>query len=157
MSNFQPSPSPAGSSHAAASAAEPIGLEQRKAATSPPIDPSKLNNQPASLPPQPENDSPYKESIFPPLHSPVDGPPQYPGQSFSPPQDSAYLDMGAPIELASHPTIAETGILASGGESGPKSGQLKRAEKSDGSIIKLGSLGGDGLKIKPPVSREDDE
>ncbi|WVQ75267.1 hypothetical protein IAR50_004880 [Cryptococcus sp. DSM 104548] len=131
-------------------------------ATSPPIDPSKLNNQPAPIPAQAEGDSPNNEP-----RSPVKSPRNSFGSSGgsgsfagsgsageNPLADSAYLEQQS--EPASHPTIAETGVPASNGDTGPRQGQLKRADKPKGNegIIKLGSLGGDGLKMKPPVDRE---
>ncbi|WWD20016.1 hypothetical protein CI109_104489 [Kwoniella shandongensis] len=136
----------------------------RKTTTSPPIDPSKLNNEPAPLPPPPVDQStitPIPSSstggglTSPPLRSPQDSV----GAGAGAPLDSAYLDTGAPIEPASHPTIAETGVPASNGENGPgpRQGQLKRVEKKDGGdIIKLGSLGGEGLKMKPPTGSEEE-
>ncbi|WVQ96359.1 hypothetical protein IAU59_003464 [Kwoniella sp. CBS 9459] len=152
--------------------------EARKASTSsPPIDPSKLNNLPANLPTSPPLSSTQANTaspFSPPLRSPPAG-----GDSSSfglggsasgsaapsgngavdPTSPSGYLDTGMPVEPSSHPTIAETGILASSpdGNPGPRQGQLKRAEKpnSPEGIIKLGSFGGEGLKIKPPVQAED--
>ncbi|TYJ56872.1 hypothetical protein B9479_002483 [Cryptococcus floricola] len=127
------------------------GSAHRKA-TSPPIDPSKLNNQPAPLPAQAESDSPPQNSFGSSGGSGASAPSRSPENPLT---DSAYLDQ--PAEQSSHPTIAETGVPASNGEPGPSQGQLKRAEKPKGSegIIKLGSLGGDGLKMKPPVDREE--
>ncbi|OWZ77697.1 hypothetical protein C366_03291 [Cryptococcus neoformans Tu401-1] len=123
---------------------------RRKSNPSPPIDPSRLNNHPAPLPEQPE--SPKAEPRSPPLRSPQNSISSHSVTA----ADSAYLDTGLPAEPASHPTVAETGALSSSHETGPRQGQLKRVEKKgDGGIIKLGSLGGDGLKIKPPVDRED--
>lgn len=58
------------------------------------------------------------------------------------------------MEPASHPTVAETGVLGSsadGSGPGPKTGQLKRVdggEKKEG-VISLGSFGGEGLMAKP--------
>ncbi|WVQ79548.1 hypothetical protein IAT38_001647 [Cryptococcus sp. DSM 104549] len=154
-----PIPIPGSSSEAhptlaSSSSSDPATLtsleSRRKSTVSPPIDPSKLNNLPAPLPPAPAPSS-GDEARSPPRRSSV-------GDARSPPTDSAYLDTGAPAEPASHPTIAETGVLASNGEAGPgpRQGQLKRVEKkSDGEIIKLGSLGGDGLKLKP-VGKDDE-
>ncbi|WVF68831.1 hypothetical protein IAT40_003604 [Kwoniella sp. CBS 6097] len=152
--------------------------EARKASTSsPPIDPSKLNNLPANLPTSPPLNSTQANTaspFSPPLRSPDSS--SLPGSASAsaldststltsngsgvdPTSPSGYLDTGMPIEPSSHPTIAETGILASSpdGNPGPRQGQLKRAEKpnSPEGIIKLGSLGGEGLKIKPPVRAED--
>ncbi|ODN78299.1 hypothetical protein L202_03943 [Cryptococcus amylolentus CBS 6039] len=161
-----PIPIPASTASSALTSPPPVSdavmtspTSAHRKATSPPIDPSKLNNQPAPLPAQAESDSPIAEprssprnsfgssggsGAFAPSRSPE-----------NPLTDSAYLDQ--PAEPASHPTIAETGVPASNGEPGPSQGQLKRAEKPKGSegIIKLGSLGGDGLRMKPPVDREE--
>jgi hypothetical protein len=115
----------------------------------PPIDPSKLNHTPAPIP-VPHAEATDTHPLSPPLRSPNNG-----EQNL----DSAYLDTtnssGGPVEPASHPTIAETGILENrtgeDGGAGPKSGQLKRVdggEKKDG-LISLGSFGGEGLMAKP--------
>ena len=107
--------------------------------TSPPLDPSKLNQQPAPLPMTADPTSPQS------LRSP----------DSAGPIDSAYLDNGL-TETPSHPTIAETGELAHSSETGPgpMSGQLKRVkggEKGQKEIIKMGSFGGEGLVLKPPM------
>ena len=108
----------------------------------PPLDPSKLNHTPAPLP---TPDAPTLADPTAPLRSPESGP-----------HDSAYLDTGL-SESPSHPTVAETGTLSpqvSRDGPGPKQGQLKRVEVDKGSpreIIKLGSFGGEGLEMKPPV------
>lgn len=123
---------------------------RRKSNPSPPIDPSRLNNHPAPLPEQPG--SSQDEPRSPPLRSPQNSTSPHSVTAAG----SAYLDTGLPAEPASHPTVAETGALSSSHETGPRQGQLKRVEKKgDGGIIKLGSLGGDGLKVKPPMGRED--
>ncbi|KAK1923867.1 hypothetical protein DB88DRAFT_511388 [Papiliotrema laurentii] len=118
----------------------PLPIPVRNA-TSPPLDPSKLNNAPADLPTPPPAQGPSEPSA--PLRSPESGA-----------HDSAYLDTGL-AESPSHPTVAETGSLTVGSaDAGPRSGQLKRVEggaKGEKEIIKLGSLGGQGLKLKPPV------
>ncbi|OCF31248.1 hypothetical protein I317_06195 [Kwoniella heveanensis CBS 569] len=146
--------------------------EARKASTSsPPIDPSKLNNLPANLPTSPplsHTQANTASPFSPPLRSPdasttstssLSAGGSAPDSSLDTTSPSGYLDTGMPIEPSSHPTIAETGILASSpdGNPGPRQGQLKRVEKpnSPEGIIKLGSLGGEGLKIKPPVRAED--
>jgi hypothetical protein len=119
---------------------------------SPPLDPSKLNQQLAPLPPArapvQAADSSSAEQPQQPLRSPESSAPGGVGES-------AYLDTGV-TETPSHPTVAETGDLGESAEGpGPKSGQLKRREggekKGDG-IIKLGSLGGEGLTRKPPMA-----
>ncbi|KAK8849397.1 hypothetical protein IAR55_004729 [Kwoniella newhampshirensis] len=128
--------------------------------TSPPIDPSKLNNELAPLPPPPIDQSTIVPIPSPTSSQPLRSPQGQDPPGTSAPLDSAYLDSGLPIEPASHPTIAETGVPASSGEQGPgpKQGQLKRVEKkSDGEIIKLGSLGGEGLKLKPATTGEEDQ
>ncbi|WRT69370.1 uncharacterized protein IL334_006354 [Kwoniella shivajii] len=148
-----PSSSSASSSNAipasALSTAEDVGPdsfataeEARQATTSPPIDPTRLNNQPAVLPPSspPTHTNANTNPLSPPL------------RDTDAPLDSAYLDSGAQLEPSSHPTIAETGVLQSPDENpGPKQGQLRRASKpqSGEEIIKLGSLGGEGLQDKP--------
>ena len=106
--------------------------------TSSSLDPSKLNQQPAAIPPTDSSD-PTSQTL------------RSAGDPTS--TDSAYLlDAGTPHEPASHPTVAETGALAKSGP-GPMSGQLKRVEggerKNGKGIIKLGSFGGEGLAAKP--------
>ncbi|WVR08346.1 hypothetical protein IAU60_005399 [Kwoniella sp. DSM 27419] len=135
--------------------------EARQAAASPPIDPSKLNNQPAALPTSPRTATEANTSpMSPPLR---DGTGQSPLAAGAAPGgadnlDSAYLDTGMPVEPSSHPTIAETGVLSSSPNQGPRQGQLKRVEKkADDAIISLGSLGGEGLKMKPPVQNSPSE
>lgn len=115
--------------------------ELRSGMTSPPIDPSQLNNTPAPIPiPSTEHISSDNTPTSPPLRSPEAS-------------TSAYMDTGIPLEPASHPTVAETGNLArspSQSGPGPKSGQLERKERKQGEgIIKLGSFGGEGLVAKP--------
>ncbi|OCF77702.1 hypothetical protein I204_01700 [Kwoniella mangroviensis CBS 8886] len=128
--------------------------EARNATTSPPIDPSKLNNQPAPLPSPPLHHT-TSNGNGSSSHTESNTTLRSPGNETGSTLDSAYLDSGIPIEPSSHPTIAETGVLSQSPSDGPgpKHGQLKRAEKpkSDNGIIKLGSLGGEGLKIKPPT------
>ncbi|KAL1409462.1 hypothetical protein Q8F55_003445 [Vanrija albida] len=115
----------------------PPPLERRKSA---PVDPSKLNNAPAPLPPQ------HVAPASPPPPEPLN----VPGNA-----DSAYLSTGdAPVEPPSHPTVAETGTFATsfGHGDGPVQGQLQRRESDvKRRIIRLASFGGEGLKIKPPV------
>ncbi|RXK38881.1 hypothetical protein M231_03830 [Tremella mesenterica] len=121
--------------------------------TSPPIDPSKLNNAPAPLPPIAQTELSQElqanASTASSLRSP-DGPEGV--------HSSAYLDQG---EVPSHPTVAETGLPLGQTERGvPKSpvveadrtGQLPRkegGEKKTEEIIKLNSFGGEGLAAKP--------
>lgn len=119
----------------------PINIPAREEATSPPIDASKLNHTPAPIPFGSETKE-MAHPVEPPLRSPE--------------TETPYLDSGIVTEPASHPTVAETGILAeSPGQSlGPKKGQLKKVEggeKKDG-IISLGSFGGEGLMAKPSRS-----
>ncbi|WOO79395.1 uncharacterized protein LOC62_02G002918 [Vanrija pseudolonga] len=119
----------------------PPPLERRKSA---PVDPSKLNNAPAPLPPQ------HIEPASPPPPEPLN----IPGGGGAT-ADSAYLNAGdAPVEPPSHPTVAETGTFATsfGHGDGPTHGQLQRRESDvKRRIIRLASFGGEGLKIKPPV------
>lgn len=141
-SPLAPSQSPSAAQDPLASTTAPLPIPGRSSALSPPLDPSKLNQNPADLPAPPPKEGPPEPTA--PLRSPESGP-----------HDSAYLDTGI-SESPSHPTVAETGVLSSsvGGSGGPKSGQLRRNEagaKGEKEIIKLGSLGGEGLKIKPPV------
>ncbi|WVW86557.1 hypothetical protein I302_108607 [Kwoniella bestiolae CBS 10118] len=131
--------------------------ETRNATVSPPIDPTKLNNQPVPLPSPPLHPTHSNGTGSSPSHTESNTTLRSPtgelggGATI----ESAYLDGAMPVEPSSHPTIAETGVLSQSPVDGPgpKQGQLKRAEKpkSDEGIIKLGSLGGEGLKIKPPT------
>ena len=130
------------------SSTAPVAIPGRKDVTSPPLDPSKLNQAPADLPsPPPKSSSQSDPEPTAPLRSPD-------GQGSSNTLESAYLDTGL-TETPSHPTVAETGALSSSVQGpGPRSGQLKRNDqgaKPEKEIIKLGSLGGEGLAIKPPV------
>ncbi|WWC93134.1 uncharacterized protein L201_008101 [Kwoniella dendrophila CBS 6074] len=135
--------------------------ETRKvSAISPPIDPSKLNNQPAPLMSPPlDSTLTHTEANTTMTQQPLRSPNQETSLN-----DSVYLDGQQPIEPSSHPTIAETGILSTSssdptGGPGPKQGQLKRVEskpQSPDNIIKLGSLGGEGLKMKPPTESPSD-
>lgn len=126
----------------------PINIPARGEATSPPIDPSKLNNQPAVIPVSPEG----KEMAQPVDPSPLRSPEGPDGGG-----SSAYLDTNTNTEPASHPTVAETGSLLAtspSGGGGPRKGQLRKVEggeKKDG-IISLGSFGGEGLAAKPSRS-----
>jgi len=124
----------------------PLDIPSRETATSPPIDPSKLNNTPAVIPLSPSNShsqsQPQGPEASPPLRSSD--------------AETPYLDTGVITEPASHPTVAETGVMSSspGQETGPVKGQLKKVEggeKKDG-IISLGSFGGEGLMAKPSRS-----
>ena len=121
----------------------PINIPARDGMTSPPIDPSKLNNTPAPIPTGSGADlKDNAQPVEPPLRSPE--------------TETPYLDNGIISEPASHPTVAETGVLAEspGQQGGPKKGQLKKVEggeKKDG-IISLGSFGGEGLMAKPSRS-----
>ncbi|ORY35044.1 hypothetical protein BCR39DRAFT_516316 [Naematelia encephala] len=122
----------------------PQAVDIRSKATSPPLDPSKLNQQPAPLPIPIPSSSESDVTSTPLRSTPSDGD-----------SASAYLDTGVPVEPASHPTVAETGVPTGGDGTGPgpKTGQLQRntsGPKSGGNIIRLGSLGGDGLDAKPP-------
>ena len=122
----------------------PINIPARGEATSPPIDPSKLNHSPAPIPLGTDLKD-NAQPVEPPLRSPE--------------TETPYLDSGIITEPASHPTVAETGVLAGPGspggqQGGPKKGQLKKVEggeKKDG-IISLGSFGGEGLMAKPSRS-----
>jgi hypothetical protein len=119
----------------------PINIPARGEATSPPIDPSKLNHTPAPIPLGSELKD-TAQPVEPPLRSPE--------------TETPYLDNGIISEPASHPTVAETGVLAEspGQQGGPKKGQLRKVEggeKKDG-IISLGSFGGEGLMAKPSRS-----
>ncbi|WWC65541.1 uncharacterized protein I303_108159 [Kwoniella dejecticola CBS 10117] len=123
--------------------------ETRNATTSPPIDPRKLNNQPAPLPSPPLSSPNHTEANTTSAQQPLRSP------TSETTLDSVYLNEGIPNEPSSHPTIAETGVLSQSPSDGPgpKHGQLKRAEKPSGDegIIKLGSFGGEGLARKPPT------
>ncbi|ORX38024.1 hypothetical protein BD324DRAFT_624238 [Kockovaella imperatae] len=122
---------------------QPISVPGSSPST--PLDPSKLNQTPVTLPSEPRSSNANTQTLRSPEQEP-----------------SAYLDgaSGHGSEQASHPTIAETGLATSlpddgSGMSGPgpKSGQLKRVpggEKPEQEVISLGSFGGDGLKAKPP-------
>lgn len=121
----------------------PINIPARGEATSPPIDPTKLNHNPAPIPLGADLKD-NAQPVEPPLRSPE--------------TETPYLDNGIISEPASHPTVAETGVLAGPGspgqQGGPKKGQLKKVEggeKKDG-IISLGSFGGEGLMAKPSRS-----
>lgn len=120
----------------------------REGLTSSPLDPSKLNHDLAPIPSNPHSTDSH---ITSPNLREVDAWPNFASES----NDSPYVDQGAPLEPASHPTVAETGILSKGLGPGPTSGQLKRVEggeRKDGKgIIKLGSFGGEGLMAKPPA------
>ena len=111
------------------------------AAPQPPLDPTKLNHTPAPLP---LTSDPEPASLATRAESSND-------------VDTPYLDGGL-VEPASHPTVAETGLLhksPSRDGPGPVSGQLKRVEggerRSGDGIIKLGSFGGEGLMAKPAM------
>lgn len=123
-----------------------VFLPDAKMAHTQPMDASKLNHTPAPLPlpPSPEhrNDEPS-----PPLRS-TDGV----GRAGDSP--SGYLDEEAPAPL--HPTVAETGALASPtGGPGPSHGQLQRRESQPTRrIIRLASFGGEGLVAKPPPPQD---
>jgi hypothetical protein len=123
----------------------PVDIPSRESATSPPIDPSKLNNTPAVIPLSPSNS--HSQSLS---QSSEAAPPLRSSDAETP-----YLDTGI-TEPASHPTVAETGVMSEspGQEKGPVKGQLKKVEggeKKDG-IISLGSFGGEGLMAKPSRS-----
>lgn len=127
-----------------------MNIPTRESAASPPIDPSKLNNTPAVIPLSPSNSNSNSQAID--ISQPVEPPLRSPETESQTP----YLDTGVPTEPASHPTVAETGVLSSSPsqEKGPKKGQLKKVEggeKKDG-IISLGSFGGEGLMAKPSRS-----
>lgn len=120
---------------------DPINIPARGEATSPPIDPSKLNHAPAPIPVGSDH-AEMSQPVEPPLRSPE--------------TETPYLDTGVVTEPASHPTVAETGTLGQSPNQsgGPKKGQLKKVEggeKKDG-IISLGSFGGEGLTAKPSRS-----
>jgi len=122
----------------------PVDIPARETATSPPIDPSKLNHTPAVIPHSPNKSQSVdiSQPVEPPLRSPE--------------TETPYLDTGVQTEPASHPTVAETGVMAEspGKDRGPVKGQLKKVEggeKKDG-IISLGSFGGEGLAMKPSRS-----
>jgi hypothetical protein len=123
----------------------PLDIPARETATSPPIDPSKLNHTPAVIPLSPsksQTQTDIAQPVEPPLRSPDN--------------ETPYLDTGIITEPASHPTVAETGVMAGspGQDKGPVKGQLKKVEggeKKDG-IISLGSFGGEGLAMKPSRS-----
>ena len=122
----------------------PLDIPARESATSPPIDPSKLNHTPAVIPASPSKSQQANiaEPVEPPLRSPE--------------TETPYLDTGIITEPASHPTVAETGVMAGspGQDKGPVKGQLRKVEggeKKDG-IISLGSFGGEGLAMKPSRS-----
>ncbi|RSH93602.1 hypothetical protein EHS25_006247 [Saitozyma podzolica] len=153
------------STSAGAPALAPLGPPLDKV-TSPPIDPSKLNNAPAPLPEPSPSDSSGSNTArrasnnSPPLRSPETGLPVSNAAGESAASDSAYLDTGVPVEPASHPTIAETGELAKSPESGPgpRSGQLQRAHVEPGRrVIRLGSFGGEGLIARPAPPPPGDE
>ncbi|WWC73386.1 uncharacterized protein I206_107353 [Kwoniella pini CBS 10737] len=120
--------------------------ETRNSTISPLIDPRKLNNQPAPLPSPPLSSPNHTEANTSSAQQPLRSP------NTESTLDSVYLNDGIPNEPSSHPTIAETGVLSQSPSDGPgpKQGQLKRAERPTGDgIIKLGSLGGEGLVNKP--------
>ena len=131
--------------------AKPVDIPRASDSKSPPIDPAKLNQAPAPLPPvaadqlsDPAARTQNMAPTSPPLRSP---------EGLETGGSSSYLDEG---EVPQHPTVAETGVLATSPSTGPedRSGQLKRVEggeRHDG-IIKLGSFGGEGLTAKPPHS-----
>lgn len=128
--------------------ANPIDIPRASDSKSPPIDPAKLNQTPAPLPPVAADQAPDppRTQNVPPTSPPLRSP-----EGLEASGSSSYLDEG---EVPQHPTIAETGVLAASPRTGPedKSGQLKRVEggeRHDG-IIKLGSFGGEGLMAKPP-------
>lgn len=117
-------------------------MSARRTSNSTPVDPSKLNNTPAALPPSPDNG--HSDNDSPPLRSPSD-------MNGGVMMDSAsgYLDPVA--ETPSHPTVAETGVLANDHGPGPATGQLQRRESQPGRrIVRLASFGGEGLVAKPP-------
>lgn len=92
----------------------------------------------------------------PPLRS-VDGP----AGSSAPTSASSGGDYLGTQETASDPTVAETGDLSSSeAHPGPAQGQLRRVSggerKPSEGIIRLASLGGEGLIAKPPKGEGED-
>lgn len=137
---------------------------------------SHLNNTPAPIPHSPHGSFGQGTAASPPSHphtgimgalnvgpahkhrSSFDHPVQASHSSFGTPSGESALRTDSPPALlnddavASHPTVAETGIPVDNSHSaqgpGPATGQLERREKPEAGhgVVRLNSLGGAGLE-----------